>query len=99
MCYSMIPWTSILCYFDEKPGKEVTVEIKAVSGLLTVTAKLNFQLLVKPVADFLGVPEEESRVFEINKQQLQYALDAAEAELKLAALEMDVLLHQQGSIG
>ncbi len=42
----------------------------AASGSLTVTAKLNFQLLVKPVADFLGVPEEESRVFEINKQQI-----------------------------
>jgi hypothetical protein len=43
---------------------------QAVSGPLTVTAKLNFQLLVKPVADFLGVPEEESRVYEINKQQI-----------------------------
>jgi len=43
---------------------------QAVAGSLTVTAKLNFQLLVKPVADFLGVPEEESRVYEINKQQI-----------------------------
>jgi hypothetical protein len=39
-------------------------------GLLTVTAKLNFQLLVKPVADFLGVPEEESRVIQVNRQQI-----------------------------
>jgi hypothetical protein len=43
---------------------------KAASGLITVTAKLNFQLLVKPVADFLGVPDEESRVFQVNKQQI-----------------------------
>ena len=27
-CYSMIPWTSELCYFDENSGKEVTVEVK-----------------------------------------------------------------------
>jgi hypothetical protein len=43
---------------------------KAVSGLLTVTAELNFQLLVKPVADFLGVPEDESRVVKINQQRI-----------------------------
>ncbi|MGB5106052.1 MAG: multiheme c-type cytochrome [Candidatus Zixiibacteriota bacterium] len=35
-------------------------------GDLKVTATLNYQLLVKPVADFLGVPEEESRVVVIN---------------------------------
>jgi hypothetical protein len=43
---------------------------KAVAGELTVTAKLNFQKLVKPVADFLGVPEDESRVVQINEQQI-----------------------------
>lgn len=31
------------------------------AGPLTVQATLNYQLLVKPVADFLKVPEEESR--------------------------------------
>ncbi len=35
-------------------------------GELKVTATLNYQLLVKPVADFLGVPEEESRVMFVN---------------------------------
>ena len=35
-------------------------------GALKVTATLNYQLLVKPVADFLGVPEEESRVMTVN---------------------------------
>ena len=29
-------------------------------GPITVNARLNYQLLVKPVADFLNVPEEES---------------------------------------
>jgi hypothetical protein len=43
---------------------------KAAPGLLTITAKLNFQLLVKPVADFLGVPDEESRAIQVNKQQV-----------------------------
>ncbi len=43
---------------------------KATPGPLTITATLNFQLLVKPVADFLGVPEDESQIFEVNKQQL-----------------------------
>ena len=35
-------------------------------GELTVTATLNYQLLVKPVADFLNVPEEESAVTVVN---------------------------------
>lgn len=29
---------------------------------------LNYQKLVKPVADFLGVPEDESEVVEVNRQ-------------------------------
>jgi hypothetical protein len=43
---------------------------RAASGSLKVTAVLNFQLLVKPVADFLGVPEDESRIQVVNKQQM-----------------------------
>ncbi len=35
-------------------------------GTLTVTATLNYQLLVKPVAEFLNVPEEESAIVEVN---------------------------------
>jgi len=35
-------------------------------GELKVMATLNYQLLVKPVADFLKVPEEESRIMEVN---------------------------------
>ena len=35
-------------------------------GKITFKAQLNYQRLVKPVADFLGVPEEESQIFIIN---------------------------------
>ena len=35
-------------------------------GQMKITATLNYQLLVKPVADFLGVPEEESAIMEVN---------------------------------
>jgi hypothetical protein len=34
---------------------------------MKVTAVLNYQKLVKPVADFLGVPEEESEIIKVNE--------------------------------
>lgn len=37
-------------------------------GNLTVTATLNYQLLVGPVGEFLGVPEEETTPFIVNEQ-------------------------------
>jgi hypothetical protein len=37
------------------------------SGPLTVTAVLNYQKLVKPVADFLGVPPDEAEIVEVNR--------------------------------
>jgi hypothetical protein len=36
-------------------------------GTVTVTAVLNYQKLVKPVADFLKVPEEEAEIIEVNR--------------------------------
>lgn len=36
-------------------------------GEMTITAELNYQLLVKPVADFLNVPAEESEVLLVNR--------------------------------
>ncbi|NIW92589.1 MAG: hypothetical protein GWN14_23780, partial [candidate division Zixibacteria bacterium] len=36
-------------------------------GKVTFTAELNYKKLVKPVADFLEVPEEESETVLINK--------------------------------
>lgn len=35
-------------------------------GKVTFHAQLNYQLLVKPVADFLGVPEDESEIMIVN---------------------------------
>jgi len=36
------------------------------TGKITFSAQLNYQKLVKPVADYLGVPEEESAIIPIN---------------------------------
>jgi hypothetical protein len=36
------------------------------AGKITFRAQLNFQKLVKPVADFLGVPDEESAIVPVN---------------------------------
>jgi hypothetical protein len=36
-------------------------------GDLTVTAVLNYQKLVKPAADFLGVPADEAETIEVNR--------------------------------
>jgi len=40
-------------------------------GKLKVTAVLNYQLLVKPVADFLGVPETESQIIKVNEHSTE----------------------------
>jgi len=37
------------------------------AGPLRVTAVLNYQKLVKPVADLLGVPADESEIIEVNR--------------------------------
>lgn len=42
------------------------IPFDAAPGEMTVTARLNYQLLVKPVADFLKVPAEESEVIQVN---------------------------------
>jgi hypothetical protein len=36
-------------------------------GELKVTAVLNYQKLVKPAADFLGVPADEAETIEVNR--------------------------------
>lgn len=38
-------------------------------GPMTVTAQLNYCRLVKPVADFLGVPEDETEVIVVNQHE------------------------------
>jgi hypothetical protein len=44
-----------------------TIPVDATQGPMKVTAVLNYQKLVKPVADFLGVPESESEIIEVNE--------------------------------
>lgn len=43
-------------------------------GKLKVTATLNYQLLVKPVADFLGVPESESQIIKVNEHSTELTI-------------------------
>ncbi|MDH7605064.1 MAG: hypothetical protein QHH13_09205, partial [Melioribacter sp.] len=43
-------------------------------GKLKVTATLNYQLLVKPVADFLGVPESESQIIKVNEHSTEVTI-------------------------
>ncbi|MEJ2196249.1 MAG: hypothetical protein P8X73_15510 [Ignavibacteriaceae bacterium] len=43
-----------------------TIPDDAAPGEMKVTAVLNYQKLVKPVADFLGVPESESEIIKVN---------------------------------
>jgi hypothetical protein len=43
-----------------------TLPFDVAPGPLKVTAVLNYQKLVKPVADFLGVPAEESEIIQVN---------------------------------
>lgn len=40
-------------------------------GILQVTAVLNYQKLVKPVADFLGVPADEAEIIKVNEHTTQ----------------------------
>ncbi|MFC2113074.1 multiheme c-type cytochrome [Bacteroidota bacterium] len=43
-------------------------------GETTVTARLNYQLLVKPVADFLKVPSEESEIILVNEHNTRFTV-------------------------
>lgn len=43
------------------------VPFEAAPGTMTVTATLNYQLLVKPVAEFLEVPEDESEILVVGE--------------------------------
>ncbi|MGQ9471583.1 MAG: multiheme c-type cytochrome [Candidatus Aminicenantales bacterium] len=46
-----------------------TIPASCPPGPLRVVAALNYQKLVKPVADFLGVPDEESEVIRVNDHE------------------------------
>jgi hypothetical protein len=40
-------------------------------GKMTITAVLNYQKLVKPVADFLNVPDEEEEIIKVNEHSTE----------------------------
>jgi hypothetical protein len=46
-----------------------TVPYDAATGKMKLIARLNYQLLVKPVADFLNVPPDESEIMLVNSHQ------------------------------
>ncbi|ROL61423.1 hypothetical protein D9V86_05850 [Bacteroidetes/Chlorobi group bacterium ChocPot_Mid] len=48
-----------------------TIPNDAAPGKLKVTAVLNYQKLVKPVADFLNVPEDESEIIKVNEHSTE----------------------------
>lgn len=50
------------------------IPYNAAPGKMKVTAVLNYQLLVKPVADFLGVPTEESEIVKINQHSTEITI-------------------------
>jgi hypothetical protein len=43
-------------------------------GKLKITAVLNYQLLVKPVADFLSVPASESQILKVNEHSTEITI-------------------------
>lgn len=47
------------------------VPLDAAPGPMTVTATLNYQKLVKPVADFLNVPDDEEEIIVVNTHSTQ----------------------------
>lgn len=48
-----------------------TIPADAAPGVMTITAVLNYQKLVKPVGEFLGVPEEEMEIVKVNEHSTQ----------------------------
>lgn len=71
---TIMQWNAASLGVDYRLGPKETktetftfqVPFEAAPGEMKVTAVLNYQLLVKPVADFLKVPAEESEVLKVN---------------------------------
>jgi len=71
---TMQQWNTKSLGFDYRIGPRetkletctFTLPMDIAPGPLKVTATLNYQKLVKPVADFLGVPEDESEIIPVN---------------------------------
>jgi hypothetical protein len=71
---TMMQWNTASLGVDYRLGpRETKIETYSwtlpediAPGKVTFTAELNYQKLVKPVADFLDVPAEESEIVRIN---------------------------------
>jgi len=72
---TIMQWNTAKLGVDYRLGpRETKVEkftfrlpFDAAPGEMKVTARLNYQLLVKSVADFLKVPAEESEIIIVNE--------------------------------
>lgn len=50
------------------------IPFDAAPGKMTITAVLNYQLLVKPVGDFLGVPSSETEILKVNEHSTEITI-------------------------
>lgn len=76
---TIMQWNTAKLGVDYRIGpRETKVEkftfrlpFDAAPGKMTVKAVLNYQLLVKPVADLLNVPSEESEIIKVNEHSTE----------------------------
>jgi len=79
---TIMQWNAAKLGVDYRIGpRETKVEkftfhlpFDAAAGEMKVTARLNYQLLVKPVADFLKVPPEESEIITVNEHSTRLTI-------------------------
>jgi hypothetical protein len=79
---TMMQWNAAKLGVDYRIGpRETKVEkftfrlpFEASAGEMKVTARLNYQLLVKPVADFLKVPADESGIIVVNEHSTKLTI-------------------------
>ncbi|MFO7614054.1 MAG: multiheme c-type cytochrome [Bacteroidales bacterium] len=77
---TIMQWNTASLGVDYRIGPRETITetftfqlpFEAAPGEMSVTAVLNYQLLVKPVADFLNVPEEESEIMLVNSHSTSF---------------------------
>jgi hypothetical protein len=79
---TMMQWNTAKLGVDYRIGpRETKIEnftfrlpFDAADGEMKVTARLNYQLLVKPVADYLKVPAEESDIIVVNEHSTKLTI-------------------------
>lgn len=79
---TMMQWNTAKLGVDYRIGpRETKIEkftfrlpFDAAPGEMRVTAKLNYQLLVKPVAEYLKVPADESEIILVNQHSTKFTV-------------------------